>query len=324
MHRPSEGRSLISWFRRKDTGMKSLDQGGSLPPLPFESWKETKETLHLFTQIVGKVRLAMHPAMNHWWHAPFYVSPRGLTTASIPLRGGSFEIEFDFIAHSLNVRTSTGDSHSLILSEMTVADFYDEFMRVMGTLGIEPHILAKPFGIASHEPFPNDRAHGTYDRDAAHTFWRILLAADGIFKEFRSRFIGKCSPVHFFWHSFDLAVTRFSGRRAPIAKDADPVTREAYSHEVISCGFWAGDDKVSFPAFYSYVHPEPAGLASTPLSPEAAWWNVTDGRAMALYKYEDFRSAADPKRELLAFLQSAYEAGAVLAGWDRKDLELRE
>jgi hypothetical protein len=296
------------------------------PPLPLEEWKETKQTLHLFTQIVGKVRLSHMPKTNHWWHAPLYVSARGLTTGAISHAGGSFDLEFDLIEHDLVIRCHTGRSATLPLQGNSVAAFYGTLRTELQQLGIPVRILARPFDpskVESDVPFARDTEHGTYDPVYAHRFWTILARIEPIFREFRGRFLGKCSPVHFFWHSFDLAVTRFSGRTAPVAAEADPVTREAYSHEVISAGFWPGDAaSLPEPAFYVYVHPEPAGLAEQPIRPDAAVWVPQNGTSMAVLRYDEFRRAGNPRADLLEFLESTYEAGATLAGWPVGDLEL--
>ncbi|MEO5930788.1 MAG: DUF5996 family protein [Candidatus Kapaibacterium sp.] len=291
------------------------------PAIPLGEWRTTKDTLQLWMQIVGKIRLTLTPQLNHWWNVPFYVSARGLTTGPIPHDNRTFEMEFDFIDHNLVIRASDGTVRTLPLIPRPVAEFYSEVMSLLHELGIDVKILARPFGISITEPFATDRVHDSYDAERAHTFWRILVGADAVFKEFRARFIGKCSPVHFFWHSFDLAVTRFSGRKAPEMEGADKVTKEAYSHEVISCGFWAGDDNITEPAFYCYSAPEPAGLADEPLRPEAAFWNTAGNGSMALLKYDDVRARRDPRRAILDFLQSSYEAGAKRAGWEREALE---
>jgi hypothetical protein len=297
------------------------------PPLPLKDWQDTKTTLHLFAQIVGKIRLTLSPKLNHWWHVPFYLSARGLTTSAIPYRERSVDMEFDLVDHHLAIRTSDGATEQIALGGHSVARFHKELLSKLDGLGIQVDILASPFDpskVGSDTPFGSDEAHATYDPDYAHRFWRILVPIDGIFKTFRSRFLGKCSPVHLFWHSFDLAATRFSGRRAPVQDGADPVTKEAYSHEVISAGFWVGDDNTPEPAFYTYVHPEPPGLGDEPLRPNGAWWQKTNGTHMALYRYEDLRSADDPRTALLEFLQSAYQAGASLAQWPREELEMKE
>jgi hypothetical protein len=297
----------------------------TFPPLPLKEWQDTKVTLHLFTQIVGKIRLALTPRLNHWWHVPLYVSSRGLTTSAVPYGAVSFEMEFDFVDHDLAIRTSRGETRKIPLMNNTVAEFHGKVFSNLRDLEIEVDILDKPFDssrVKSEIPFTSDTTHATYDPEYARRFWSILVPIDSIMKEFRGRFLGKCSPVHFFWHSFDLAVTRFSGKRATVAPDADPVTREAYSHEVISAGFWPGDDNLPEPAFYCYVHPEPKGLPEQPLRPASASWNPQNGTHMAILLYEDLRKSADPSQALLDFLQSTYEAGAKLAGWSREELEL--
>lgn len=297
------------------------------PPLPLEEWKDTRTTFHLFCQVVGKVRLKHHPKVNHWWHVPLYVTPRGVTTGPVPGDGKTFEIELDLTDHTWCCRTSDGERRVFPLTDHTVAGFYRRVTHELDDLGIDAGILPKPFDpakVGSDLPFPEDDRHGTYDPEYAHRFFRVLSAIDPVLQEFRGRFLGKVSPVHLFWHSLDLAVTRFSGRPAEVAEDADPVTREAYSHEVISSGFWAGDDDVPEPAFYTYVHPEPEGLADEPLRPAGAWWQPVDGGThTALLKYHELREMEDSRQALLDFLQSSYEAGAKLAGWDREALEVR-
>ena len=298
--------------------------GVSLPSLPLSEWAETKTTLHILAQIVGKIRLGLSPKLNHWWHAPLYVTARGLTTSAIPYGDSDFDMELDLTDHQLVIRSSDGEVRKVGIENHTIAQFYRELFFSLGSLGIDAPILAKPFDpskVKSKEPFASDETHATYDGDYANRFWRILVSVDGIFKKFRGRYVGKCSPVHFFWHSFDLAVTRFSGRPAPVGENADSVTREAYSHEVISAGFWPGDDNLPEPAFYTYAHPEPPGLGDETLRPEGAWWQSQNGGSTALYRYEDFRKAQDPETALLEFMQSAYDAGAKLSKWPRETLE---
>lgn len=288
------------------------------PPLPYADWEQTKTTLHLYTQIVGKVRLALHPHVNHWWHVPLYVSPRGLTTSSIPHAGDNFELEFDFFDHELAVRSSRGVEKRVPLAGNTVAGFYAGTMAALAACGVEPGIRAQPFDSSkttSDIPFAKDTTHGTYDGSAVERYWRVLVGIDGIFREFRGAFRGKCSPVHMFWHSFDLAVTRFSGRPAPVAPDADSVTREAYCAEVVSAGFWPGDTNMPEAAFYVYAAPEPDGLAAERIAPAEAWWQDLGSSHMGLYRYDDFRTAADPRESLLAFLQSTYDAAARRGRW---------
>jgi hypothetical protein len=291
------------------------------PPLPLAEWRPTYATLHMWTQIVGKVRMALSPHMNHWWHVPLYVTSRGLTTSPIPYGDGIFEIQFDFIGHTLGIETSGGAARSIRLIPMTVAAFYREFMAALGSLGISVAIWPVPVEIPDPVRFDRDEAHGSYDPEYANRFWRILVSAHNIFTAFRSRFIGKASPVHFFWGSFDLAVTRFSGRRAPEREGADPITREAYSHEVISAGFWPGGGEVDGAAFYSYTVPQPPGLPEAAVRPGSAFYSPK--LSEFLLRYEDLRLVDSPRRALLEFLQSTYEAGAGLAGWDRASLERR-
>ncbi len=293
------------------------------PPLPLEEWRPTKDTLHLYCQIVGKIRLKLHPKRPHWWHVPLYVTVRGLTTRSIPYGDIAFSIDFDLTEHRLIVLTSDGRRHEIPLQGQSVAEFYTKLFAALTDLGIRVKILAKPYDHSSTEPFPSDREHATYDREYVERFWRILVGVDAVMNEFAGRFYGKTTPVHLFWHSFDLALTRFSGRRAPERQVENPVEREAYSHEVISFGFWAGDDRFPEPAFYSYTFPEPDGLAEQPLRPPQAMWAPQNGSHLAVLRYEDMRTAADPRQALLDFLQSSYEAGADLAGWDRAELDVR-
>jgi len=292
------------------------------PEMPLDAWRPTKNTLHLYLQIVGKIRLAMHPRVNHWWHVPLYVSPRGLTTRAIPLNGRNFEIEFDFHEHVLKIKMSDGRYEDFALYDgLTVADFYTSVFQNLAKLGIHPKIWAVPYEAPSTTPFAEDLENGSYDKPYIERFHQILVAANDIFEEFRGRFIGKSTPVHLFWHSFDLALTRFSGRRAPAMPDANMVTREAYSHEVISFGFWFGDDKpnsVAAPAFYSYTAPKPAGLEKEPLKPEKAFWTPDGG--MALLMYDDVCSRPHPKADVLNFLESAYAAGGKTANWPTDEL----
>jgi Family of unknown function (DUF5996) len=293
-----------------------------LPELRLESWVATKETLHLWAQIVGKVRLAATAPQNHWWNAPLYVDTRGLTTRR--LRSGSldFDVSFDFVNHEMVVRTSREDEESFPLADgLSVAVFYERLFTLLAGLGVEVDIKAEPFGVPMTTPFVEDTGHASYDRDAVERFWAALRWIDWTLQEFAGWFCGKTSPVHFFWHGFDLAVTRFSGARAPDNPAADTVSREAYSHELISFGFWPGDPKVREPAFYSYTAPEPAGLAEEPLRPETASWQQPFGQShLALLTYDVVRTSDDPRGTVLGFLQSAYDAGATLAGWDRDAL----
>ena len=291
------------------------DQAECWPTLSLDSWKDTYATLHMWTQIVGKVRLRLTPLVNHWWNVPFYVTARGLTTSRIPYGERAFELTFDFVSHQLVLKTSDGMSKTLALRPCSVADFYQEFLKMLSSAGIEIKIWRMPVEIPNPIPFDEDRGHASYDAAAVERFWRILLSVDAVFTQFRSRFIGKSSPVHFFWGSFDLAVSRFSGRRAPERPGADAMTREAYSHEVSSVGFWPGSGEVKEAAFYSYIVPEPEGFKEAKVRPNAAHYNKQVGEFLLMY--EDMRQAASPTTSLLDFCQSTYEAGASLANWDR-------
>ncbi len=293
------------------------------PALPLEAWKKTQATLHMWTQIVGKVRLALTPKLNHWWHVPLYVSARGLTTSVIPYGKRVFEIEFDFVEHRLVIRSSDPQTKVILLRPRSVADFYSEFMSVLRSLEIDVEIWKMPVEVADPIPFDRDTVHAAYDPEYAHRFWRVLVSADEVFQVFRSRFIGKSSPVHFFWGSFDLAVTRFSGRRAPERQDTDPVLRkimrEAYSHEVISAGWWPGGGEVKDAAFYCYAVPQPQGFDRQTVRPQKAFYHA--GLGEFLLMYDDVRTAKSPSAALLDFLQSTYEAGAIIGKWDRDLLE---
>lgn len=289
------------------------------PSLPYEEWKDTYETLHMWTQIVGKIRLALSPMVNHWWQVTLYVTPRGLTTSPIPYGTGTFEIRFDFIDHHLTVYKSDGTTRIMGLYPRSVADFYRELMSILRSLGIQVMINPIPQEVPNPIACDTDTVHASYDEEYANRFWRILVQTDSILKEFRGRFIGKCSPVHFFWGSFDLVVTRFSGRRAPERPGADLMTREAYSHECSSVGFWPGSGSVLAPAYYAYTTPEPSGLSQARVHPDAAYYDPQMKEFFLMY--DDVRGAPDPRATLLDFLQTTYEAGADLAGWDRSSLE---
>ncbi len=291
------------------------------PALPFAAWRDTCETLHMWTQIVGKVRLEMSPFVNHWWHVPLYVTARGLTTSAIPAQSGTFAVNFDFIDHNLLVLTSDGTRKTLPLIPRSVAAFYREFMACLHALGIEITIYTLPCEVHNPIRFDQDEVHASYDPVYAQRFWRILVQADNVLKRYRSPFLGKSSPIHFFWGSFDLAQSRFSGRRAPEKVGMDRITRLAYSHEVISCGFWPGDDRFPAPAFYSYTYPEPPGLNAASLLPATAFYSQELGEC--LLRYDDVRSAPSPEQALLEFFQSTYAAGAALAHWDCAALEMR-
>jgi len=292
-----------------------------LPALPLADWEPTKTTLHLWTQVVGKVRLAAAAPRNHWWHATLYLDARGLTTRRMHAGGASFQIDFDFVDHALLVRRSGGEIEAFPLEDgLSVAAFDEALHASLGRLGVDVTIREEPYGVPVTTPFREDSEHAAYDRDAVERFWRVLDWTDGVLDEYAGWSCGKTSPVHLFWHSFDLAVTRFSGRRAPPAPGAGLVTREAYSHEAISFGFWPGDAKVPEPSYYSYTAPAPPGLAAQRLCPDEARWTGEDASPLALLPYEAVRTTSDPRRALLAFLESAYEAGAALAGWDADDL----
>src|SRR5436305_4215362 len=294
------------------------------PRLPLEDWTETCATLDLWTQIVGKVRLAQSPWVNHSWHVTLYVTARGLTTSPIPYGTRTFQVDFDFIEHQLILQSSDGGTGGFALEPQSVAAFYKRLMAEMEKLGLHVDIYRLPNEVVDPIRFDQDEIHRAYDREYANRFWRVLVQSDRVFKEFRARFIGKCSVVHSFWGAPDLAFTRFSGRRAPehpggIPNLPDWVTREAYSHEVSSCGFWPGGGAVPYPAFYSYAYPEPAGFADAPLKPEAAFYSA-DLREFIL-PYDAVRQSESPDATLLDFLQSTYEAAANLAQWDRGALE---
>jgi Family of unknown function (DUF5996) len=290
-----------------------------LPALPFDSWKDTLATLHMWTQIVGKMRLSLCPLVNHWWNVPFYLTARGMTTSAMPYDYGAVEIRFDFVEQKLIIERSSGAGKVLPLRAQTVADFYKEFMAALTELGIRVSFWTVPCEVPNPIPFEQDRLHASYDAEAARRFWRILVWVDEVLKEFRARFVGKVSPVHFFWGSFDIAVTRFSGRAAPERPSADSITREAYSHEVSSAGFWPGGNGIAGPAFYSYAAPEPARFWEQRVQPPAAFYHP--GLKEFLLMYDDVRQADSPKATLLDFLQSTYEAAAILGAWDRKALE---
>lgn len=300
------------------------DGASTWPELPYAAWADTCTTLHLWMQIVGKVRLAKSPWVNHSWHATLYVTCRGLTTSPIPDGRRQFQIDFDFVDHRLLVTTSDGDARSLALAPMTVADFHERFLALLAELGIPVRIHGAPNEVPDPIPFSRDRTHAAYDAAYVHRFWQVLVQADRVFREFRARFTGKCSPVHLFWGSNDLAVTRFSGRPAPrhpggIPHLPDAVTREAYSQEVSSAGFWPGGGPVDHAAFYAYAYPVPSGFGEHPVAPAAAYYDGTLGEF--LLPYDAVRTAPDPDATLLDFLQSTYEAAATLARWDRTRLE---
>jgi hypothetical protein len=288
------------------------------PALPLAEWQDTYTTLHMWTQVVGKIRLRLAPQVNHWWHSTLYLTPRGLTTSAIPYRDRTFAMEFDFIDHTLEICTDDM-VRTIPLAPRSVADFYSEVMATLKQMGIAVQIWTMPQEVQNPIPFEQDHEHASYDAEYVNRFWRILSQADNVFQEFRGRFIGKSSPVHFFWGSFDLAVTRFSGRRAPERPGADLITREAYSHEVISHGFWPGSGPITGPAFYAYAAPAPAGLDQAAIRPDAARYNQDVSEYLLMY--DDARAAPSPREAVLEFCQSTYEAAARLANWDRRELE---
>jgi hypothetical protein len=297
------------------------------PVLPLEAWSDTCATLHLWTQIAGKMRLAQSPWINHSWHVTLYVTATGLTTSPIPYGDRTFQIDFDFIRHQLAIRSSDGGAGGFPLEPQSVAAFYRRLLGEMARLDLHVDIFRKPNEVSDAIAFDRDETHAAYDPEYANRFWRILVQADRVLKRFRARFIGKCSPVHFFWGAPDLAVTRFSGRRAPqhpggIPNLPDRVTREAYSHEVSSCGFWPGGGAVPYPAFYAYAYPEPAGFSAAAVRPGAAFYS-NDLREFIL-AYDAVRQSMSPDDTLLEFLQTTYEAAADLARWDREALERRD
>jgi hypothetical protein len=309
---------------RKEKAMPSTPHAGQWPQLPYAAFKDTCETLHLWTQMVGKMRLAQTPWLNHSWHVALYLTARGLTTSPIPYGTRSFQIDFDFIDHVLWARTSDGHVRQLMLVPKPVAEFFSELIAVLAELDIKVPITTMPCEIADCVPFDQDFTHAAYDRDYANRFWRVLLSAHDVLARFRTGFIGKVSPVHFFWGSFDLAVTRFSGRKAPphpggVPHLPDAVAREAYSHEVSSAGFWPGGGLVTEPAFYSYAYPAPEGFASASVRPAEAFFSKELGEF--ILPYDAVRTAPDPEGTLMQFLQSTYEAAANLARWDRTALE---
>jgi hypothetical protein len=304
--------------------MQSGDRETAWPSLPLEAWADTRATLHMWTQIVGKIRLIQSPWVNHSWHVPYYVTSTGLTTSPIPHGFQTFQIDFDFIQHQLEIRASDGRMGGFSLEPQSVAAFYRRLMEEMERLDLHVDIHTRPNEVTEPIRFDQDESHKSYDREYVNRFWRILVQADRILKQFRARFIGKCSPVHLFWGGPDLAVTRFSGRTAPLHPGGVPnlpdfVTQEAYSHEVSSCGFWAGGGAVPYPAFYSYAYPEPAGFSEAPLKPATAFYSA-DLREFIL-PYDAVRQSESPDETLLEFLQATYEAAANLSTWDRKSLE---
>lgn len=291
----------------------------SWPALPIAEWQPTRDTLHMWTQIVGKIRMDLTPAVNHWWHVPLYIGARGLTTGVIPYGPRAFEMTFDFIEHALIVQSSDAQQRRIELISQTVAEFYNRVMKTMDELGLPCRVWRMPVEVPAPIPFDEDTVHATYDREYVERFWRALLSLQPVFLEFRGRFLGKSSPLHFFWGSFDLALTRFSGKKAPVRDGVDSITREAYSHEVISAGWWTGSGSLTGPAFYAYAAPAPEG-----------YYESADVKKPGLYSeefkefillYDEVRTADNPERVLMDFLQQTYEAGARLGRWDRESLE---
>jgi hypothetical protein len=290
------------------------------PPMPLAQWQDTKETLHRFCQVVGKLRLAASVRRNHWWNVPFHLTGRGITTRPMGQVDGNpiFTIDFDFVDHRLRIHTLDGSAASFPLEGQSVASFHRNTVEALVTLGIEAAIaIPRPFDLPDADrPFADDTEHATYDPAWASRYWQVLSQVNLLLEEFAARYAGKVSPVHHFWHTFDIAHTRFSDRHIDQPPTADRVTREAYSREVISFGFWFGDDRFAEPAFYAYVAPEPAGMADAPLEPAAAWWDPRHGSHLAVLRYDDARATSNPRASVLEFYERAYQAGAHLAGWD--------
>ncbi len=295
---------------------------GNLPRIVVDDWEDTKNTLHLFMQIVGKVRMTLFPKQNHWWHVPLYVSCNGITTRSIPYQDKLVEIAFDFIHHRLVINCSTGATKSFSLQDQSVASFYTNLFANLKEVGIELTINAKPYDVPfSQIPFADDTQHASYDPDAINKYHQIMMFVNSTFEIFHGDYLGKSTPVHLFWHHADLALTRFSGKRAPRLSGGSKADQEAYSHEVISFGFWMGDAVVREPAFYAYAYPEPEKLADIELEIDGATWNTDFGYAMLFYPFENIRSSNDPQGTMLEFLQYAYNIIASASGWDIQDLK---
>jgi len=292
------------------------------PAVPQGEWRETIDTLHMWTQIAGKICLALTPLTNHYWNIAFQITPRGLATPAMPYGNGAFTITFDLVAHQFLVQCSDGHTGMIPLEPQSVADFYRRVMQTLHDIGIDVRIWTMPVEVANPIRFEQDRTHHSYDPVAANAFWRMFLTIKPVLEQFRCGFIGKCSPVHFFWGAFDIAVTRFSGRRSPERPGADAVTRESYSHEVISHGFWPGSGAVTEPSFYGYAAPEPAGFKTAAVRPRAAFYS-TDFNEFIL-PYEAVRTSSSPDDDLTAFLRTTYDAAATLGGWNRDELERKE
>lgn len=293
----------------------------TFPALPLDEWKDTKQTLHLYVQIVGKIRMNLTPHQNHWWHVPLYVNTQGLGTGTIPYNDHHFEINFDFVGHQLTFTTNRGEQEQFDLHDgLSVSEFYKKLFAILDQLDIDVGILAKPYDQPFDTPFPDDQEHNRYDKKYVKRYWRILSQLDRIYRIFNRDFQGKICPIQLYWHSFDLAVTRFSGKPAPPMPEAGYVDQEAYSQEVISFGFWPGDENIPDAALYSYTFPAPEDLDSAPLKPEEAFWTEQRGSPMALLMYEDVRNAEDPEQAVLDFLRSAWQAGVEKAKWDTSNL----
>ncbi|MCJ8164569.1 DUF5996 family protein [Pontibacter sp. E15-1] len=307
-----------------DISSKSGVAQETFPALPLEAWEPTKETLHLYLQIIGKIRLKLMPRRNHWWNVTLYVTSRGLSTGPMPYKKTTIEIDFDFIEHQLKLCSSSGDTQCIPLQDgLSVAIFYTKVMEALATLGVHVKILAKPYDLKTETPFAQDNEHAIYKPEQANRYWRVLTTVDQVMKEFSGRFYGKTCPVHLYWHHMDLTITRFSGKRLPVREDASVVEKDGYSHEVISFGFWPGDDQVRFPAFYVYTYPSPEGIDKEVLKPDVAKWVDSNGSPMALLNYEELRQLDNPRQALLDFLESSYQAGARLAGWPIEELRVK-
>ncbi|HWT93445.1 MAG TPA: DUF5996 family protein [Solirubrobacteraceae bacterium] len=295
------------------------------PELPYDEWKPTKETLHRYAQMIGKIRMALVPPLNHWWHVTLLVSARGITTGPMPFEGRTVEIELDVLEPAVHVRTSDGRTARFALHDgLSCAAFHERLDAALGEAGVVVPVPEQPYELGDSPPFPDDTVHDRYDAEAVVRWWDAMRRTAQVLDQLRSGFVGKASPVHLFWHSFDLAHARYSGRPAPLGAGVDPVTAEAYSHEVIAFGWWPGDERQTpYPAFYSYTAPEPDGLRDAPLAPAAARWQDTGNGSLALLAYDDVRTTADPAKTLLAFYESAYRAGAAAAGWDVEALARR-
>jgi hypothetical protein len=300
-----------------------------LPILPLKEWEKTKMTLHLFMQIVGKIKLKKMPRKNHWWNITLLVNAKGITTNTVANGAEAFEIQFNFIEHLLEVSTSKGEYESFSLHDgLSVAEFYTKLLGILDKLKIEVHLVNKPYSLPDVNPIttPFDQLteYSSYEAVYVERFWKIMLWVNSVFTEFAGKFYGKTCPVQLYWHHLDLTVTRFSGKKVPLAEGMSIANKDAYSHEVISFGFWVGDENVDAPAFYSYTYPSPGGLENTPLKPSPAKWQMSNGSPMALLMYDDIRTAEDPSEQVMDFLESAYAAGSSLAGWNVEEMKVPE